>query len=79
MAFLSWYGPVGVAAIYYALVVERYALEQFDRIFAACTLAIAVSVVAFSVTATPGVRRYAGRSPLTTLRHPLTKDIDGAP
>ena len=79
VAFLSWYGPIGVAAIYYVLFVERYALEQFDRIFAACTLAIAVSVVAFSITATPGVRRYGGRSVVTTLRHPLTRDIDGAP
>jgi sodium/hydrogen antiporter len=79
VAFLSWYGPLGVAAIYYALFVERYRLEEFDRVFAACTLAIAVSVIAFSVTATPGVRRYAGRSPVTTLRHPLRPDVDGAP
>ena len=78
-AFLAWYGPMGVAAIYYALFVERYGLAEFDRIFAACTLAVAVSVVVFSLTATPGVRGYAGRSPLTTLRHPLTKDVDGAP
>ncbi len=79
VAFLSWYGPIGVAAIYYALFVERYALAEFERIFAATTLAVAVSVVVFSVTATPGVRRYAGRSPFTTLRHPLTEDVDGAP
>lgn len=79
VAFLSFYGPLGVAAIYYALFVERYALAEFERIFAATTLAVAVSVVVFSLTATPGVRRYAGRSPFTTLRHPLTEDIDGAP
>ena len=79
VAFLSWYGPLGVAAVYYALFVERYALAEFERIFAACTLAVAVSVVVFSITATPGVRRYAGRSPLTTLRHPLTEDVDDAP
>ena len=79
MAFLAWYGPMGVAAIYYALFVERYALAEFDRVFAACTLAVAVSVAAFSLSATPGVRRYAGRRAGTTLRHPLTKDIDGAP
>ena len=42
-------------------------------------MAIAVSVIAFSATATPGVRRYAGRKARTTLRHPLSKDIDGAP
>jgi sodium/hydrogen antiporter len=79
VAYLGWYGPLGVAAIYYALFVERYGLAEFERIFAACTLAVAVSVVVFSTTATPGVRAYAGRSPLTTLRHPLTEDIDDAP
>ena len=79
VAFLSWYGPIGVAAIYYVLFVERYALEEFERIFAAATLAIAVSVVVFSVTATPGVRLYARRSPFATLRHPLREGIDEAP
>lgn len=79
IAFLSWYGPIGVAAIYYVLFVERYALEEFELMFSAATLAIAVSVVVFSVTATPGVRAYAGRSPFTTLRHPLRKDVDEAP
>ena len=79
IAFLSWYGPIGVAAVYYALFVERYALEEFELIFSAATLAIALSVVVFSISATPGVRGYAGRSPFTTLRHPLRKGIDEAP
>ncbi len=79
VAFLSWYGPIGVAAIYYALFVERYALDEFERIFAAATLAIALSVVVFSLTATPGVRRYGRRRARTTLRHPLTAGIDEAP
>ena len=78
-AFLSWYGPVGVAAIYYGLFAERYGLDEFEQVFAAGTLAIAVSVVVFSLTATPGVRRYAGRRARTTLRHPLTEGIDEAP
>lgn len=79
VAFLSWYGPIGVAAIYYTLFAERYGLEEYERIFAAGTLAIAASVVAFSLTATPGVRRYGGRRARTTLRHPLTEDIEEAP
>lgn len=70
---------LGVAALYYVLFVERYGLAQYERIFAACTLAIASSIVVFSVTATPGVRAFAGRSPWTTLRHPLRRDVDGAP
>ena len=68
----------GVAAIYYALFAQRYGLEDYERIFAAATLAIAVSIVAFSLSATPGVRRYAGRRARTTLRHPLTEGIDEA-
>lgn len=79
VVFLSWYGPIGVAAIYYALFAERYGLEDYERVFAAATLAIAVSVVVFSLSATPGVRRYAGRRARTTLRHPLTEGIDEAP
>jgi len=79
IAFLSWYGPIGVAAIYYVLFTERYGLGEYERIFAAGTLAIAVSVLVFSLSATPGVRRYAGRRALTTLRHPLTQGIDEAP
>ena len=79
VAFLSWYGPIGVAAIYYALFAERYGLEEYERVFAAGTLAIAVSVVVFSLSATPGVRRYAGRRARTTLRHPLTENIEEAP
>lgn len=78
LAFLSWYGPLGVAAIYYILFIERYGIADYERLFAVCTLAIAASVVVHTVSATPGVRRYAGRKASTTLRHPLTEDIDGA-
>jgi NhaP-type Na+/H+ or K+/H+ antiporter len=77
-AFLAWYGPLGVAALYYVLVVERYGLAEQERIFAACTLAIAASVLVHSVSATPGVRGYGGRRPLVPLRHPLTPGIDRA-
>ncbi len=78
-AFLSWYGPLGVAAIYYSLFTGRYAVQDYERIFAACTLAVAVSVAVHAVSAVPGVRRYAGRRATTTLRHPLTSGIDSAP
>lgn len=77
--FLAWYAPTGVAAIYYALYVEEYRLEGAPPIFAACSLAILVSVVIFSMTATPGVRLYAGRSPWTTLRHPLRDGVEAEP
>ncbi len=78
-AFLAWFGPIGVAAIYYSLFVERYSPPSYEAVFGACTLAIAASVVVHSLTATPGVRAFAGHSSLTTLLHPLRKDVDAAP
>ncbi len=71
VAFLAWFGPLGVAAIYYATYVERFAVADGEKIFAAAILAIFVSVLVHSITATPAVRMYAGRSPLRTLRRPL--------
>jgi NhaP-type Na+/H+ or K+/H+ antiporter len=59
VAFLAWFGPVGVAAIYYSLFVERYRLDEYERLFAAATLVIAVSVVVHTLTAALGVRAYA--------------------
>ncbi len=78
-AFLAWFGPIGVAAIYYSLFVERYAPASYDVIFGAATLAVAASVVVHSLSATPGVRAFAGHSPVTTLRHPLREGVDAAP
>ncbi|MDP8992429.1 MAG: cation:proton antiporter [Actinomycetota bacterium] len=75
-AFLSWFGPLGAAAIYYSLLVERYELAQYPKLFGAATLAVTASIVVQSVTATPGVRRYARRSPLATLVAPLAHDVE---
>lgn len=75
-AFLSWFGPMGVAALYYALLVETLGISRHHDIFAVASLAICMSVVVHSMTATPGTRFFAGRSPLTTLRHPLTSQIE---
>lgn len=75
-AFLSWFGPLGAAAIYYSLFVERYDLAQYGSLFGAATLAVTASIGAHSMTATPGVRLYARRSPLATLAHPLSADIE---
>lgn len=79
VAFLAWFGPLGVAAIYYSAYVERYGFAEYERLFAAATLAIAASVVAHTLTAMPGVRRYAGRSIRTTLLHPFTPGIEERP
>ncbi len=79
MLFLSWFGPIGVAAIFYATFIERFAVPHRETLFAAASLAICTSLVAHSLSATPGVLRYARRSPLATLRHPLHRDVDGDP
>ena len=78
-AFLAWFGPIGVAAIYYAIYVDRYHLAEQERVYAAATLAIVASLVVHSLTATPGVRLFARRSPLTPLRHPLRPGVEGEP
>lgn len=77
--FLSWFGPMGMAALYYALLMETYSISRHQEIFAIVSLAICLSIVLHSVTATPGARFYAGRSPWTTFRHPLKSDIEKAP
>ena len=72
--FLAWFGPLGVAAVFYVTYIERFALSEHERetIFAAATLAIVASILVHSVTATPGTRVFGGRSPFGTVRHPLT-------
>lgn len=77
--FLTWFGPIGVAAIYYATLADSSGVPQSETVFAAASLAILTSIFVHAVTATPGVRLTAGRSPLATLRHPLRADSEAAP
>lgn len=79
VAFLSWFGPLGIAAIYYATYIERFDIPDGERIFAAATLAVCGSVLIHAVTATPGVRAVAGRSPFHTLRDPFHPESETAP
>lgn len=56
--FLGWYGPMGVSAVFYL----AHSLEQGvqdPRLFAAGSLAVAASVLAFGLSATPGRMAYA--------------------
>lgn len=76
--FLSWFGPMGVAALYYALLIESFSISRHHEIFAAASLAICLSVIVHSLTATPGTRLFGGRSPWTTLRHPLRSHIENS-
>jgi len=56
--FTGWFGPVGVSAVFYL----AHSLDngiQDPRLFAAGSLAVAASVVAFGVSASPGRNAYA--------------------
>jgi NhaP-type Na+/H+ or K+/H+ antiporter len=59
--FLGWFGPVGVAALFYAsLALHRVGLEE---VWAAATLAIATSVLIHGLTATPFTKWYGQHAP----------------
>ncbi|HEU5423891.1 MAG TPA: hypothetical protein VFU72_10155 [Nitrolancea sp.] len=76
IGFLGWFGPLGVASIFYATHLEPYDLSDQPTIFAAITAAICGSILAHTLTSTAGVQRYAGRPALETLRHPLQRPSD---
>lgn len=56
--FTGWFGPMGVSAVFYL----AHSLDEGvsdPRLFAAGTLAVAASVLAFGVSASPGRKAYA--------------------
>lgn len=58
VTFLAWFGPLGLAAVYYATWIEQHPVPGYEPIFAAAMLAVAASLVVHSVTGMPGVRLY---------------------
>lgn len=56
--FIGWAGPLGVAGIYYLAFAERYGLAEYERLFAAGSLAITVSVVGQALAGAPAVHRF---------------------
>lgn len=54
--FTGWFGPIGVAALFYALVAERETGR--GEVWIAASLIIFASVVAYGVTATPFTKLY---------------------
>ena len=58
-AYLAWFGPIGVAAIYYATLAERHA--QDPLIWHAASALIFASILGYGVTAAPLTRLYARR------------------
>ncbi len=57
--FLGWFGPIGVAALYYAALSRSETGDEL--VFTVATLVICSSVVAHGVTATPGSRLLGRR------------------
>lgn len=56
-AFAGWFGPMGVSAVFYVAHSLHEGVAD-PRLFAAGSLAVAVSVVAFGVTAAPATQRF---------------------
>lgn len=61
-AFLGWFGPMGVSALFYAVHSAHEGVHD-PRLFAAVTLAVTASVVAHGLTSSPLRRLYARTDP----------------
>jgi sodium/hydrogen antiporter len=57
-AFMGWSGPLGAAAIYYLAFIERYAIDDAERVFVAGSLAVVVSIVGQAMSSTHVVHAY---------------------
>lgn len=77
--WLAWSGPMGAAAVYYAIFAADFGAAGYDTIYAAALLAVCASVVVHSLTATPAVRWVAGRRLRTVVRHPLRAHVEDEP
>lgn len=67
-AFLAWFGPIGVAAIYYALLAQER--TQDPLLWHVTSLVVVASILAHGVTSGPGLSAY--RAAVT--RHPAGKE-----
>lgn len=66
-AFVSWFAPVGVSALFYATLAERHTGDH--RIFVLATLAITISVVVHGLTSAPLSAWLHRRQPGRRERH----------
>jgi NhaP-type Na+/H+ or K+/H+ antiporter len=62
-AFMSWFGPKGVATMAFSLFVLGEAIPSGERIFNLAALAVFTSIVVHGLTDTPGTEWMARRSP----------------
>jgi NhaP-type Na+/H+ or K+/H+ antiporter len=60
LLFLGWFGPIGVAALYYATRAQRE--TGVEEVWAVCSLVVVASVVVHGITDTPLTKLYGGRS-----------------
>ena len=61
-SYIAVSGPLGVASIYYLVYAERFGIEDYERFFAAGTLAVTVSVLGYALTSAAAARAYARRT-----------------
>ena len=61
-SYIGASGPLGVASIYYLVYAERYGIEDYERFFAAGTLAITVSVLGYALTSAAAAQAYARKT-----------------
>jgi sodium/hydrogen antiporter len=77
-AFMSWFGPKGVATMTFALLVlAESGIAQRERIFDIAALAVLVSIILHGVTDAPGAAWIAARAEREEGRGDLERDIDG--
>ena len=60
--FMAWAGPLGAAGIYYLAYIHRYDLADYEKVFAAGSLAITVSIFGQALSGSPLVHRYARKT-----------------
>jgi NhaP-type Na+/H+ or K+/H+ antiporter len=59
VAFIGWFGPRGLASVIFALLaVDTLDPPDADRVLAAVTITVVLSVVAHGITASPFAARY---------------------
>src|SRR4051794_5239580 len=77
-AFMSWFGPKGVATMTFALLVlARDGIAQRERIFDIAALAVLVSIILHGITDRPGAAWIAARAEGEEGRGDLERDSDG--
>ncbi len=61
--FLSWFGPIGISALFYAMVAQRHTGNQ--EIFIYTSLAVTLSVLVHGLSTAPACTWLAQRTPRT--------------